>query len=307
MGTPQKWYHFFVTGFVAFILELIWKQLKKKQLQLTDRFRWNAHVDEVNIQAVLLTSVNLNQCGRIEKRTIFTKALSTMYKNEHARKLVLAATKKTTDENPFVCSYIPMEDRWNVLVAALNEVSSTFGAYHLFSNQVSSFESCWYVMTIMGKRTRGSGRFFVTPRHPLSPQNDLGVKRVRLMLINEQELRKIWKGDIKANHEFFTERHEERWEIMKLCASIFHDEMAHEDGAREPTMSPNNPMRRRRSSRHRDPKMYSGCCTRIHIPVPLVTDVDSKEPEDPILDSLCTASQEMRTYGLLRKGSAIED
>eukprot|EP00971_Amphidinium_carterae_P192240 3814537-Amphidinium_carterae.1 len=43
--------------------------------------------------------------------------------------------------------------RWQVLVCAQNHLSSLFGPYHLFSNQVSSYESCWYVFTLIGPAT----------------------------------------------------------------------------------------------------------------------------------------------------------
>lgn len=290
----REWFHVVVPAFIAFLLSRIWEQLKKKRLQLKDRARWRAHVDEGNIQACLLTSANLNSCGRIEKRTIFVKELSTVYTNEHARRLVLDATKKTSDENPFVCSYVPMEDRWNVLVMAQGQVSSTFGPYHLFSNQVSSFESCWYVLTLIGTRTTGSGRFFVTPRHPLSPEDDFGMKRIRLILINEQELRSICSGEIEQNHEFFNERHQARWEIMKKCASIFEKQVAHDRSKKDLVQLRNESCVNLRGGRDElrlqepedsvdENETAANCFLRIHIPVPLLTNTHKIGPRDVVL------------------------
>merc|ERR1719456_2226815 len=112
------------------------------------------------------------------------KRLKEIFSNEHVQSLVLQAAREATDDNPFVCSHLKMEDRWHVLVKAQDHVSSIFGPYHLFSSQVASYESSWYVFTLVGSRSSASGRFFITPNRRVTKKEDVGVLRIRIVLIN---------------------------------------------------------------------------------------------------------------------------
>jgi len=220
----REWLRVAITALLSLILQRLWQRLLQKRQQIADVRNWVDSVDLENVQACLLTTVNLKTCGRIEKRTVMTSRLSKIYTNSYIRDMVLQAAAKTTEEDPFVCRHLPMEDRWNVLVASLNHLSSLFGPYHLFSNQKSCYESCWYVFTLVGARTQGSGRFFVTPQHPLK-KNDVGAMRVRLMLISEREIRQICSGDIDAE-ETFSERHSARWNLMRRFAELFEKQLS---------------------------------------------------------------------------------
>lgn len=226
LSFPKEFLRVALTAILTLILQHLWQRLLKRRLLLNDRLRWDSRVDLDNVQACLLTTVNLSKCGRIEKRTVMSKKLTDIFPNEHVRNLVLEAAEKTTAENPFVCSHLKMEDRWNVLVAAGNHLSSIFGPYHLFSNQVATYESHWYVFAIVGSRSGGSGRFFITPQHPLKQKHDVGVMRIRLVLVNEQELRSICSGDIAETQDMFSERHIGRWAVMKRFAHIFEKQLA---------------------------------------------------------------------------------
>lgn len=223
--TRAEWLRIAFTASLTWLLQRIWNRALQRRKQITDQENWNARVDLDNIQACLLTSVNLRKCGRIEKRTVMTKKISDIFSNEYIRNLVLEAASKTTSENPFVTSFLNREDRWNVLVAAQNHLSSVFGPYHLFSNQVSNYDSCWYVFTLVGVRTKSPGRFFVTPQHPVTKvQDDVGTLRIRLVMLDEQEVRRIASGDIDAG-DMFSERHRERWSIMQNFADIFEKQL----------------------------------------------------------------------------------
>lgn len=223
--TKGEWLRIAVTAWLTWLLQRLWNRLLQRNKQITDQQHWETRVDLDNIQGCLLTAVNLGKCGRIEKRTVMTKKLSDIFSNEYVRNLVLEAASKTTRENPFVASFLKREDRWNVLVAAQNHLSCVFGPYHLFSNQVSSYESCWYVFTLVGVRTKAAGRFFITPDHPVQGSNDMGTLRIRLVMIDEQELRKICSGDIAEPQDMFSERHRERWNIMQCFADMFEKQL----------------------------------------------------------------------------------
>lgn len=221
----REWLRVGITALLSLILQRLWQRLLQRRQQIADCRNWVDSVDLENVQACLLTTVNLMTCGRIEKRTVMASRLSKIFTNSYIRDMVLQAAAKTTEEDPFVCRHLPMEDRWNVLVASLNHLSSLFGPYHLFSNQISCYESSWYVFTLVGSRTRGAGRFFITPQHPLN--KDVGAMRVRLVLISEREIRQICSGEISTEDgETFSERHSARWNLMRRFAELFEKQLS---------------------------------------------------------------------------------
>jgi len=290
----REWLRVAITALLSLILQRLWQRLLQKRQQIADVRNWVDSVDLENVQACLLTTVNLKTCGRIEKRTVMASRLSKIFTNIYIRDMVLQAAAKTTEEDPFVCRYLRMEDRWNVLVSALNHLSSLFGPYHLFSNQIASYESCWYVFTLVGSRTRGAGRFFVTPRHPLS--KDVGAMRVRLVLISEREIRQICSGDISAEDgEAFSERHSARWNLMRRFAEMFEKQLSRVTKTPEGCLDVrsiswgNNlcgtvkaslktaPMQ----SELKDPDINN--FLRIHVPVPLMRETKVMGMEDVVL------------------------
>jgi hypothetical protein len=300
----REWLRVAVTALLTLLLQRIWQRVLARRKELLDALNWNARVDLENVQACLLTTVNLEKCGRIEKRTVMTKKLSEIFSNDYVRNMVLEAAEKTTAENPFVCSHLRMEDRWAVLSAAQNHVSSIFGPYHLFSNQVSSYESSWYVLTLIGVRS-GAGRFFITPNHRLK-SNDVGVLRIRIVLVNEQEIRRICSGDISETQDLFSERHRQRWGIMKHMAEMFEKQLS------RVTARPVGLLDVRNQSwgndlcgtfkRKHDPKVYEKLMEqaqdaedaseesletnnflRIHVPVPLLKETKLLGPQDVVL------------------------
>jgi len=224
--SPSEWLRIAFTAGLTWLLQRLWNRLLQRKKQIADQQNWDARVDLDNIQACLLSTVNLESCGRIEKQTIMTKKIGDIFSNEYVRNLVLEAASKTTRENPFIVSFLKKEDRWNVLVAAMNHISSVFGPYHLFSNVVSSYESCWYVFTLVGVRTRTTSRLFTNRRDGSKVMDDAGVLRIRLVVIEEQELRRICGGDIGTPPEdLFSQRHRARWNIVQLFAEMFEKQI----------------------------------------------------------------------------------
>mmetsp|Transcript_63838 Transcript_63838/g.152257 ORF Transcript_63838/g.152257 Transcript_63838/m.152257 type:complete len:299 (+) Transcript_63838:151-1047(+) len=292
---PRKWIETALTAILTVILQKLWERLRDRRKSIADRRDWESSRDLGNVQGCLLTSVNLNKCGRIEKRTVFTARIEDVFTNDFVRDLVLEAAEKTTPENPFVCSHLKMEHRWQVLVIAQNHLSSIFGPYHLFSNQVSSYESCWYVFTLIGTRTNGNGRFFITPNRRLSPENDVGAMRIRMILVDEQEIRKICSGDIDPPEELFSERHKARWNIMYQFACIFEKQLSRVTGGPSPldvrSQSWGNNLcgtfkRGDSFNDMPDEDVLDHECNvflRIHVPIPLLKETQQLGPQEVVL------------------------
>mmetsp|Transcript_31354 Transcript_31354/g.71584 ORF Transcript_31354/g.71584 Transcript_31354/m.71584 type:complete len:296 (+) Transcript_31354:103-990(+) len=289
---PRKWFQTALTAIVTLLLQKLYERLLQKRKSILDQRAFDRSVDLGNVQGCLLTAVNLDKCGRIEKRTVLTKHIEDVFSNEYVRKLVLEAAEKTTPENPFVCSHMSMEHRWQVLVCAQNHLSSLFGPYHLFSNQVSSYESCWYVFTLIGTSTKGHGRFFITPNRRLAPEHDVGAMRIRMLLIDEQEIRKICSGDVAAPEELFSQRHQARWDIMHKFACIFEKQLSRVTGAdsfdiRSQSWGNNlcGTFKRGLDDSPSEETLDQECNVflRIHVPVPLLRETQQLGPQEVVL------------------------
>lgn len=220
----REWFHIIIAAFIAAFLHGFFKKIESRLSLYRDRWAWEAKIEPEEVQACLLLTVNTATCGRVEKRTLCMMRFSDMFNNDYLRNMVREAADKTTDENPFILQHLNVEERWHILNIALNHLSSVFGPYHLFSQQVSSYESSWYVMSLVGTRTDAAGRFFITPRRRVLDCSDVGVRRIRIVLVNEDELRRICHGDIDLV-ETFSQRHKSRWNIMQSFASLFVNQM----------------------------------------------------------------------------------
>eukprot|EP00811_Abedinium_folium_P003249 NODE_12988_length_1192_cov_5.153991.p1 GENE.NODE_12988_length_1192_cov_5.153991~~NODE_12988_length_1192_cov_5.153991.p1 ORF type:complete len:291 (-),score=47.00 NODE_12988_length_1192_cov_5.153991:196-1068(-) len=266
-----------VMAFLAECIQRLWQKLQARRSLVRNRIRWEARVEMGVLQACLLTAVNVGSCGRIEKRTLFMKRLTDVFSNKHVLSLITAAAQKTTPENPFVVQHMQLQDRWHILNLVQNHVSSLFGPYHLFSEQVSNYESSWFVFTLLGTRTSASGRFFITPRRTVAASEDVGFKRIRVILVHEQELRSICCGDI-APTEFFSKRHEARWLIMKHFGEVFENQLTcvvkptGPMDIRVQSWGPNlcGTMKRVPTQVDDSQQMYYNNFLRTHIPIPLV-------------------------------------
>lgn len=195
-----------------------------------EKFLWSSHCDLGQIQACLLSSEHLSELGRVEKRTLLVKDLNAFFgSNEYVVQKLLAAAAKTSNEEPILTKFLENSDKWHVLVSAMNQVSSLFGAYHVFFNEArrceSYYRSAWYCFTLTCSRSAGHGRFFITPYKPVVSE-DVGALRIRIIMVNEQELRDIATGVISPPPwGFFNERHKSRWEIMKRFSQLFERQL----------------------------------------------------------------------------------
>lgn len=104
-----------------------------------------------------------------------------------------------------------------------NQLSELFAPYHVFFNEArrtpSYYRSAWYCFTLTCQRTCGTGRFFITPNKPVKV--DVGVLRIRMVLMNEQELRQVACGEIEPTTKYFNDRHQGRYKIIERFADLF--------------------------------------------------------------------------------------
>ena len=95
-------------------------------------------------------------------------------------------------------------------------------------------QSSWYCFTLTCTRTTGGGRYFIVPHKPVNLNADVGNLRMRLLLVNEQELREIASGEVGPGPRgFFNSRHEGRWKILSRFADMFLQQLAHVTGQTE--------------------------------------------------------------------------
>lgn len=155
-------------------------------------------IDFTLSQAVLLTTEHLKSLGRVEKRTLFVKPIAEVFRNEFLLANVLRTAETAVVKNePFLATQLSQEDKWHVLTTCSNHISSCFAPYHVFFNEArrveSYYQSAWYVFTLTCAQTEASGRWFITPLKPVG-KDDVGMLRIRIVMMNEQELREIASG-----------------------------------------------------------------------------------------------------------------
>jgi hypothetical protein len=183
------------------------------------------------LQICLYSTEHLSTLGRVEKRTIFYGDIGTFFGNNDVvlEKVILAASR-TTNDIPFITRFLSHEDRWHIMNIVINRISALFGPFHVFFNEArrnkSYFHSAWYLYTITCQQNIHHGRFFVTPYKPVLSRVDMGVKRLRIDLVNENEMRDICSGVIlPPSWGFFNNRHKYRWEILLKMSELFENQL----------------------------------------------------------------------------------
>lgn len=205
-----------------------WKTLRR---QRQAEALWRQHVDFKEVQACILTTEHLADLGRIEKRTLFVKPITEIFKNDYILETVLkAANKSVEQQDPFLVIQLSQEEKWHVLNTCLNHLGTLFAPYHVFFNEArrveSYYKSAWYCFTLTCAQTEASGRWFITPMKPVGENDDSGSLRIRLIMMNEQELRDMASGLIEPPARgFFNGRHESRWKICMRFAELFERQL----------------------------------------------------------------------------------
>lgn len=211
----------------------LWLRLRQAKAE----FMWRRHVDFSVVQACVLSTEHLQSLGRVEKRTLFVKPITEVFRNEYILARVLeAAEKASASKDPILTTKLSAEDKWHVLNTCTNHISSCFAPYHIFFNEArrvkSYYKSAWYCFTITCAQTEACGRWFITPLKPVSTGADCGILRIRVVLMNEQELRDIAAGTVEApTSGMFNGRHESRWQVCQRFADLFARQLYRVAGA----------------------------------------------------------------------------
>ncbi len=195
------------------------------------RNKWKEHVDDDQIQICLYSTENINTMGRVEKRTLYmSSAIEFFGHNQIVVEKLASASINACEESPFVAQFLSQEDRWHIMNMCMNRISALFGPYHVFFNESrrskSCFRSAWYLYTISSQQNDHRGRFFITPYKPVLSRVDRGVKRLRVELVSEQEMRDIASGVIKPpDFGFFNNRHKLRWDLLMKMSELFENQL----------------------------------------------------------------------------------
>eukprot|EP00397_Hematodinium_sp_SG-2012_P032745 GEMP01034892.1.p1 GENE.GEMP01034892.1~~GEMP01034892.1.p1 ORF type:complete len:329 (+),score=60.13 GEMP01034892.1:93-1079(+) len=207
---------------LTYLLRVAYQKLREYRKSLKERESWSMHDEMGQIQACVLSTEHLG-IGRIEKRTLFTKKISDVFRNGEMCKRVLEAAEKCSEDNPILTMFLSQHDKWHILNTCTNVVSEIFAAYHVFFNEArrtpSYYRSAWYCFTLTCQRTCGTGRFFITPFKPV--KEDVGTLRIRIVLMNEIELRQVACGEIEPAASFFNGRHQGRYKVIERFADLF--------------------------------------------------------------------------------------
>lgn len=218
-------------------LRRIIRHFSSRRIRTEDEKSWRDHVDMNQVQACLLSTEHLQELGRIEKRTLFVKDVLQFFGgNTFAVEQLLEAAKKTTKDDPVVTKFLDKDDKWQVLNICTNQISSLFAPYHIFFNEArrcaSYYRSAWYCFTLTCTRNEASGRYFITPFRPVPGKDDVGALRLRVVMVNEQELRDVASGAIQPPAwGFFNERHRERWAVLKAFSELFESQLRKVSGS----------------------------------------------------------------------------
>lgn len=272
-----------------------WERLKRNEAE----FLWRRHVDFSVVQACVLSTEHLESLGRIEKRTLFVKPITEVFRNEYILARVLeAAEKAANSKDPMLMTQLTAEDKWHVLNTCTNHISSLFAPYHVFFNEArrtkSHYRSAWYCFTLTCAQTEAEGRWFITPFKPVGA-GDCGSLRIRIVLVNEQELRDIAAGEVEAPISgLFNGRHDSRWRICQRFADLFGRQLRQVAGSSGHQQDWGRNLCGRFSDKKKqsenrlsdlalrpaaEPEPEDNALLRIHIPFPSVG--PSSEAQDP--------------------------
>merc|ERR1719424_2707072 len=101
------------------LLQTLWSKWKATKAELL----WRRRVDLDVVQACILTTEHLQSLGRIEKRTLFVKPVSEVFRNEFILARILEqAEKAAASDDPMLVPILSREDKWHVLNVCSNHL-----------------------------------------------------------------------------------------------------------------------------------------------------------------------------------------
>lgn len=244
----------FIVG--AILLRQLLVFLRQREVRLR-KHRLNARIDFGQIQACLLSTRKVSSHGTVEKRTFFVKDLSEIFINTYiAAKVIDIAQSACAEGDPFFVTHMAQDEKWQVLNTCTNHLSSLFACYHVFFNEArrvpSHYKSCWYCFTMTCHQSLGGTPDEVSPKRKLMKaegsrhlesedfnwrhlksegMKNEGMKRIRIIMVSEADLRDIASGAIEPPREGMVSlRHEERWKILVRFADLFQRQLTRVTG-----------------------------------------------------------------------------
>jgi len=185
------------------------------------------------IQGCLISAENLLNLGRIEKRTLFQiSAKKVLGGNAHLMQVLRASAMQChrNSHNCLVPRWIPAEERYHILQASLNAVSSLFGENYVHQNALGEtekhlFKSTWYCVTLMTptrpeNKTPSEKNKIAATSSSMETCTFTDMTRtprptLRICIVNESEIRAIADGKLRPpSWGFFNSRHAERYRML---------------------------------------------------------------------------------------------
>ena len=191
-----------------------------------------------------------------------------LHHNEAAVMQVKKAAEATTTDCPVLTYFLPASDKWHVLNAALNSVSSVHAPSYMQADIVpEAWTQEWYVVAMLCEKKEATGRRFAggSKRGDISEslkesENEAegeefsSTTKIQITCVKEETLQQIINGEITAPDRWQNQRHGTRFEAVSMMAALYKQQ--HED--------PNNT-----GSKH---------LLRLSIPAPLYTEQREDQP-----------------------------
>ncbi|MFH1266853.1 MAG: hypothetical protein ABIK89_14080 [Planctomycetota bacterium] len=147
-------------------------------------------------------TLNYVETGRLKIRTLGETDLGQiLLGNEHGKRLVLRAARKTTATEPFL--RLPEKDSWIVLNSILNELSGRFAEGFLAASMGVPTRTASYVFGVTCEKHR-----------------DVRMNKIRVMIVARSLLEKI---DQAEDLQFESKSHHVRHDTLKTMRKLYLD------------------------------------------------------------------------------------
>eukprot|EP00949_MAST-11_sp_MAST-11-sp1_P004093 g4093.t1 len=168
----------------------------------------------LNLIQVVLYSPQ-ESLARVEKRTLFEVDLQAiLYHNKAAAHLLRRAAEKCSASAPFITEHLPLAERYQVLNAVLNRVSSEFSNGFVLSDLGGATRGGWYVFGLISNVVKNSHKV-----------GDVRTTKLRVVLVREEILQAPVSGqdgylpplgDLSDN-----DRHGLRWSTINSMRQAY--------------------------------------------------------------------------------------
>lgn len=145
-------------------------------------------------------SLNYVDANTLKIRTLCeTDVDNVLLSNQHAKRIVLRAARRTTVKQPFL--RLPKGDSWLVLNAMLNELSGRFAEGFVAASIGAPTRAATFVFAITCEKDR-----------------DVRMNKIRVMVVEKSLLEEIDKLD---GLQFESESHHVRFETLKAMRDLY--------------------------------------------------------------------------------------